>query len=142
MELILVVAKFIWIILGCWCLGIFIGVERLMKYTKYDIDRRSLMSNNRKQVIKNKVQDASQSCSQSSAFLAFVFKNELKRANQPKDQIQDLLEASILEVVHSWLTKCVEKMVNEIEEKLDETHRSFKYKKIRSCFGESCINEK
>lgn len=90
---------FMWVILACWCLGVAISIERFTKYVRYDIDGRSLMATVRKNVVDNKVHDAIQTCSQSSAFLAFVLKNGLKRANQPKDQIQDSLEASILEVV-------------------------------------------
>jgi biopolymer transport protein ExbB len=90
---------FMWIIAVCWCLGIAISVERLLKFFKYDIDGRSLMGSVRKQVIENKVQEAIQSCSSSPALLSFVLKNGLKRATQPKEQIQDALEASILEVV-------------------------------------------
>lgn len=53
----------------------------------------------KKNVIGNQVQDAIQTCADSKALLPFVMKNGLKRANQPKDQIQDALEASILEAV-------------------------------------------
>lgn len=90
---------FMWIILGCWCAGLAITLERFYKYRKYDIDGRSLMNTVRKYVIENKVHEAIQCCSQSGALLSFVMKNGLKRANHPKEQIQDSLEASILEVV-------------------------------------------
>lgn len=90
---------FMWIILGCWCFGIALAAERLMKYRHYDIDSSSLMGLLKKNVIENKVQDAIQYCSESKALVAFVLKNGLKRANQPKELVQDALEASILEVV-------------------------------------------
>jgi biopolymer transport protein ExbB len=90
---------FMWIILGCWCLGVAIAFERYINYARYDIDGRSLMASVRKHVIENKVPEAIQSCSQSKALLSFVLKNGLKRANHPKEHIQDSLEASILEVV-------------------------------------------
>lgn len=90
---------FMWIIAIVWCIGVAIAVERLKTYFKYDIDGASLMGNIKKSVIGNQVQDAIQTCSESPALLAFVMKNGLKRANQAKDQIQDSLEASILEVV-------------------------------------------
>jgi biopolymer transport protein ExbB len=90
---------FMWIILMGWCLGVAIAVERFIKYLKYDIDGRSLMATVRKKVIENKVHEAIQSLSESAALLSFVMKNGLKRAGQPKEQIQDSLEASILEVV-------------------------------------------
>lgn len=90
---------FMWIIAIVWCVGIAIAAERLKNYFKFDVDGTSLMGNIKKNVISNQVQDAIQSCSESNALLPFVMKNGLKRANQSKEQIQDALEASILEVV-------------------------------------------
>lgn len=90
---------FMWIIAIVWCLGIAIAAERLKAYFKFDIDGTSLMGNIKKNVIGNQVQDAIQTCSESNALLPFVMKNGLKRANQSKEQIQDALEASILETV-------------------------------------------
>lgn len=90
---------FMWIIAVVWCGGIAISVERLKAYFKFDIDGASLMGNIKKHVIGNQVQDAIQTCTESSALLPFVMKNGLKRANQSKEQIQDALEASILETV-------------------------------------------
>ena len=90
---------FMWIIAVVWCAGIAISVERLKAYFKYDVDGASVMGNIKKSVIGNQVQEAIQTCSESPALLSFVMKNGLKRANQSKDQIQDALEASILETV-------------------------------------------
>lgn len=90
---------FMWVIAVVWCIGVAIAVERIKQYFKYDVDGASLMGNIKKNVISNQVHDAIQSCSESSALLCFVMKNGLKRANQSKEQIQDALEASILEVV-------------------------------------------
>ena len=90
---------FMWIIAVVWCIGIGISAERLKNYFKFNIDGASLMGSIKKFVIGNQVQEAIQSCSESSALLPFVMKNGLKRANQSKEQIQDALEASILEVV-------------------------------------------
>lgn len=90
---------FMWIIAIVWAIGIAISSERLKAYFKYDIDGTSLMASIKKWVIGNQVQDAIQSCSESPSLLAFVMKNGLKRANQSKEQIQDALEASILETV-------------------------------------------
>jgi biopolymer transport protein ExbB len=89
---------FMWIIAIVWCIGIAIAVERLKQYFKYDIDGTSLMGNIKKSIIGNQVQEAIQTCTESPALLSFVMKNGLKRANQSKEQIQDALEASILEV--------------------------------------------
>jgi len=90
---------FMWIIAVVWCAGIAIAAERLKSYFKFDIDGSSLMNSIKKNVIGNQVQDAIQACSESHALLSFVMKNGLKRANQSKEQIQDALEASILEAV-------------------------------------------
>lgn len=90
---------FMWIIAIVWCVGIALAVERLKNYFKYDIDGKSLMANIKKYVIGNQVQDSIQACSESPSLNAFVMKNGLKRANQSKEQIQDALEASILETV-------------------------------------------
>lgn len=90
---------FMWIIAIVWCAGIAISAERLKSYFKFDIDGASLMATIKKYVIGNQVQEAIQTCSESNALLPFVMKNGLKRANQSKEQIQDSLEASILEVV-------------------------------------------
>jgi biopolymer transport protein ExbB/TolQ len=90
---------FMWIIAIVWAVGVAICVERLKTFFKYDIDGTSLMNSIKKWVIGNQVQDAIQSCSESPSLLAFVMKNGLKRANQSKEQIQDALEASILETV-------------------------------------------
>jgi biopolymer transport protein ExbB/TolQ len=90
---------FMWIIAVVWCGGIAIAVERLKSYFKFDIDGSSLMNSIKKNVIGNQVQDAIQACTESNALLSFVMKNGLKRANQSKEQIQDALEASILEAV-------------------------------------------
>jgi biopolymer transport protein ExbB len=90
---------FMWIIAVVWCVGIAIAIERLKHYLKFDIDGKSLMASIKKNVISNQVQDSIHSCSESPALCAFVMKNGLKRANQSKEQIQDALEASILEVV-------------------------------------------
>lgn len=90
---------FMWIIAAVWCLGVAIALERIKTFFKFDIDGVSLMNNIKKNVVINKVQEAIQTCGESQALLSFVLKNGLKRANQSKEQIQDALEASILEVV-------------------------------------------
>jgi biopolymer transport protein ExbB len=90
---------FMWIIAVVWSGGVAIAMERIKSYFKFDIDGASLMGNIKKSVIGNQVQDAIQTCTESNALLPFVMKNGLKRANQSKEQIQDALEASILEAV-------------------------------------------
>lgn len=90
---------FMWIIAIVWCIGVAISAERFKQYFKFYVDGTSLMNSIKKFVIGNQVQDAIQTCTESNSLLAFVMKNGLKRSNQSKEQIQDALEASILEVV-------------------------------------------
>lgn len=90
---------FMWVILGIWAVGLAIAVERWRRYKVYDVDGTSLMNTIRKFVVGNELPSAIQACTESSSFLALVMKNGLKRANQTKDQVQDAIEATILEVV-------------------------------------------
>lgn len=90
---------FMWIILGIWAFGVAIAVERLKNLIKFDTDGTSLMNEIKKNVLTNEVQNAIQSCSSSKALLPGVMRNGLKRANQTKEQIQDALEASMLESI-------------------------------------------
>lgn len=90
---------FMWIILGIWVFGIAVAVERFKSLFKYDIDGTSLMNDIKKNVLTNQVQDAIQTTSGSKALVASVMRNGLKRANQSKEQIQDALEASMLESI-------------------------------------------
>lgn len=90
---------FMWIILGIWAFGVAIAVERLRNLLSYDTDGTSLMTEIKKNVLTNEVQNAIQSCSSSKALLSNVMRNGLKRANQSKEQIQDALEASMLESI-------------------------------------------
>jgi biopolymer transport protein ExbB/TolQ len=89
---------FMWIILATWTFGIAISLERVKSLFTYDIDGSSLMNMIKKHVLNNDVQKAIQSCSNSSALLPMVLKSGLKRANQEKDQIQDAVDSTILEV--------------------------------------------
>lgn len=88
---------FMWVILFIWIFGLLIAVERVKSLFKYDIDGTSLMTEIKKFVLTNEVQSAIQSCSTSKALLPGVLRNGLKRSNQSKEQIQDALEASMLE---------------------------------------------
>ena len=73
-------------------------VVRIKSLFTYDIDGSSLMNMIKKHVLNNDVQKAIQSCSNSNALLPMVLKSGLKRANQDKDQIQDAVDSTILEV--------------------------------------------
>ncbi len=90
---------FMWIILGMWIFGLIISVERFKSLFSYDIDGTSLMNEVKKDVLTNEVQNAIQNCSTNKALLSIVLRNGLKRANQSKEQIQDALESSMLEVI-------------------------------------------
>jgi biopolymer transport protein ExbB len=89
---------FMWIILAIWIMGIAIAIERVKSLFQFDIDGISLMNIVKKHVMVNEVQKAIQACSSSKALLPMVLKSGLKRANQTKEQIQDAIESSILEV--------------------------------------------
>ncbi|WP_372654882.1 MotA/TolQ/ExbB proton channel family protein [Halobacteriovorax sp.] len=89
---------FMWIILATWTFGIAIALERIKSLFSYDIDGNSLMNMVKKHVLNNDVEKAIQSCSNSKAMLPMVLKSGLKRANQEKDQIQDAVDSTILEV--------------------------------------------
>ena len=89
---------FMWIILATWTFGIAISLERIKSLFSYDIDGNSLMNMVKKHVLNNDVEKAIQSCSNSKAILPMVLKSGLKRANQEKDQIQDAVDSTILEV--------------------------------------------
>ncbi len=90
---------FMWIILAMWVLGVIISVERIKNLFAYDVDGTSLMNEVKKDVLTNEVQNAIQNCSSSKSLLATIMRNGLKRANQSKEQIQDALEASMLESI-------------------------------------------
>lgn len=90
---------FMWIILAVWAVGCAIVVERWLRYRVWNVDGTSLMNSIRQKVVGNELAGAIQMCVESTSLLALVMKNGLKRANQTKDQVQDALEATILEVV-------------------------------------------
>ena len=90
---------FMWVIVAVWAVGLAVAIERMKRFRTYDIDGASLMNTIRKFVVGNEMAAAIQACAESNSMLALVMKNGLKRANQTKDQVQDSLEATILEVV-------------------------------------------
>lgn len=90
---------FMWIILAMWVFGVIMAIERVKKLFSFDIDGTSLMNEVKKDVLTNEVQNAIQNCSTNKSLLAVVLRNGLKRANQDKEQIQDALEASMLESI-------------------------------------------
>lgn len=90
---------FMWVILAVWAMGMAISLERFKSLMSYDVNGNSLMNMIKKHVLLNDVATAIQSCSNSKALLPTVLRSGLKRANQSKEQIQDAVEASILEVV-------------------------------------------
>ena len=90
---------FMWFILGIWAVGVAISLERLKSLLSYDTDGPSIMNSIKKHVLMNEVHTAIQNCSASKSLLTQVMKNGLKRANQSRIQVQDALEASILEAI-------------------------------------------
>ncbi|OFZ22750.1 MAG: hypothetical protein A2202_00605 [Bdellovibrionales bacterium RIFOXYA1_FULL_36_14] len=97
---------FMWIILAIWIFGILITLERFKSYAVFDTKGDSLMNMIKKHVLLNNVQEAIKICSSSKALLPYVLKSGLKRANQSKEQIQDAIESSMLEVqpkIERWM---------------------------------------
>lgn len=90
--------SFMWIILAAWTFGIAISIERFKALMTFDINSTSLMNSVKKYVLINDVQKAIQLCSNTKAMLPIVLKSGLKRANQSKEQIQDAIEGTILEI--------------------------------------------
>jgi biopolymer transport protein ExbB len=90
---------FMWVIAAVWVVGVVICVERWLKYRLYYVDGPSMMGQVKKFVLANQLSEAIQYTTENKALLSHVLKNGLKRAGQPKDQVQDALEGTILEVV-------------------------------------------
>jgi len=89
---------FMYVILAVWVVGLVIVFERFKSLFSWDVDGHLLMETVKRHVLMNEVQKAIQTCSNSKSLLAYVMKSGLKRANQNKEQIQDAIESSILEV--------------------------------------------
>lgn len=88
---------FMWVILGVWAAGAGIALERFFRVKRYDVDAPSFMNDIKKHVFNNDVAAAIQYCSESHAILPKMIKAGLKRVNQTRQQIQDIVEATILE---------------------------------------------
>jgi biopolymer transport protein ExbB/TolQ len=88
-----------WIILALWAFGISIGIERSKSLLIFDINAKKFMAEIKKLVLSNDVAAAITICTNSKALLPKVIKSGLKRANQTKEQIQDSIDATILEVL-------------------------------------------
>lgn len=89
---------FMWIILIIWCIGITISLERFNALIRYDINANKLMKAIKKHVIENNVMEAIKVCSHRNSVLSHVLKSGLKRANQTREQVQDAIESTVLEV--------------------------------------------
>jgi biopolymer transport protein ExbB/TolQ len=90
---------FMWVIAAVWVVGVVIAFERWYMYRSYFSDGPSMMGQIKKFVLANQLSEAIQYSTEDKSLLAHVMKNGLKRAGQPKDQVQDALEGTILEVV-------------------------------------------
>lgn len=89
---------FMWIILLIWCVGMIIALERYNALVRYDINASKLMKAIKKLVIENNVMEAIQVCNQRNSVLSHVLRSGLKRANRPREQVQDAMESTVLEV--------------------------------------------
>ncbi len=89
---------FMWIILFSWVFAVVYSVFKYMKLKQSDIDAPSFMSKLKSFVLDNQVEHAIQLCQNSKADLGIVLKEGLKRTNQSRQQIQDIVEASIISI--------------------------------------------
>lgn len=90
---------FMWIILFVWAFGLAIALERVKSMLLFDTNGDKLMGHIKNHVVANEVKKAIDLCSNSKALLPYVLRAGLKRANQDKEQIQDAIEASMLDVI-------------------------------------------
>ncbi len=87
---------FMWVILFAWIFAVVYSVFKFLKLKRSDIDAPSFMSKLKKFVLDNQVDHAIQLCQNSKTELGTVLKEGLKRTNQSRQQIQDIVEASII----------------------------------------------
>ena len=90
---------FMWIILFIWAFGLAIALERIKSMLIYDTNAAKLMNKVKSLVVANQVKQAIDLCSNSKALLPHVLKAGLKRVNQNKEQIQDSIEAAMMDVI-------------------------------------------
>jgi biopolymer transport protein ExbB/TolQ len=87
---------FLWAIIVMWAVGMGIIVHRWFKLKKYEIDAPSFMAEIKQFVLNNQIHLAIQLSSRTTALLPRVFKEALKRSNQSRQQIQDIVEAGMI----------------------------------------------
>ncbi len=87
-----------WVILFAWIGALVLSVYKYLKLQKSDVDGSSLMGQVKNFVLNNQVEKAIQVCQKSNTHLGDVLKEGLKRTNQSRQQIQDIIEASIISV--------------------------------------------
>jgi biopolymer transport protein ExbB/TolQ len=90
---------FMWVILAIWIVGLAIAFERIKKLRDFDVNSLDLMTNVKKNILLNKVDEAIQMCSNTSSVVANMLKAALQRSNQSKEQIKDAVESTILEAI-------------------------------------------
>lgn len=90
---------FMGVIFIVWAIGIAIASERVVGLIRLDVDGPSLWNELTKHILKGKVQEAIKACSGSAAALARVLKHGLQRSHQSKEQIQNALDSTALEVI-------------------------------------------
>ncbi len=80
-------------------LGLGVCVERLIRYSQYNVNASAFMNEIQKLILAHKIKEAIQYCSGTSALLPRVIKSALKRSNQGMEQIQNAIDAGALEVI-------------------------------------------
>ncbi len=88
---------FMWIIFGMWLMGMLLAFERVVSFTRFDINGKNFMSLIKGYIVNNDVEQALMYCSGSGALLPRIIRNGLMRANQTKDQITDAMESETIE---------------------------------------------
>lgn len=89
---------FMWIILGVFCFGLAIAVERIIKMSVFDVKAKNLIDSVKKFVMLNDVKSAIELCSNTRSLLPKVIRAGLLRVNHEKEEIRDSMEATALEV--------------------------------------------
>jgi biopolymer transport protein ExbB/TolQ len=88
---------FSWSILFLWIAALAVAVERTFKLKSFSIDAPSFMNEIKKFILAGDVISAIDFSSKSKAFVPKVVRAGLKRVNQPRQQIQDMVEATLIE---------------------------------------------
>ena len=100
---------FMWVILNMWLLGVLISFERWISFWRYDVDSENLLVIIKRKVLLGKIKEGIDHCGRGRPIVCKVIKSGLQRANQSKEQIKDVMEATFL-----YLLPKIEKRMNSL----------------------------